>query len=215
MSIPVGSCAPEIAVEAYMPGVAEAAEVSLADYRGSWIVLFFYPRDFTFVCPTELVAFAELSHEFAAEDAAVVAASTDSYWSHRAWFESDPMLSRIAFPILADTTHALSEAFGVLVADGSALRGTFLIDPDGIVRASTVVDQSVGRNAEETLRTLQALRTGELCPADWRPGAPTLKRRRRPRRRRAGVRTRGSRASVAARPRARSSAPSRGSRGPA
>ena len=175
MSIPVGSCAPEIAVEAYMPGVAEAAEVSLADYRGSWIVLFFYPRDFTFVCPTELVAFAELSHEFAAEDAAVVAASTDSYWSHRAWFESDPMLTRIAFPVLADTTHALSEAFGVLIADGSALRGTFLIDPDGIVRASTVVDQSVGRNAEETLRTLQALRTGELCPADWRPGAPTLK----------------------------------------
>jgi alkyl hydroperoxide reductase subunit AhpC len=170
MSIPVGSCAPEIAVEAYMPGVAEAAEVSLADYRGSWIVLFFYPRDFTFVCPTELVAFAELSHEFAAEDAAVVAAST-----YRGWFESDPMLSRIAFPILADTTHALSEAFGVLIADGSALRGTFLIDPDGIIRASTVVDQSVGRNAEETLRTLQALRTGELCPADWRPGAPTLK----------------------------------------
>ena len=85
------------------------------------------------------------------------------------------MLGRVAFPVLADTTHALSEAFGVLVADGSALRGTFLIDPDGIVRASTVVDQSVGRNAEETLRTLQALRTGELCPADWRPGAPTLK----------------------------------------
>ena len=85
------------------------------------------------------------------------------------------MLGRIAFPILADTTHALSEASGVLVADGSALRGTFLIDPDGIVRASTGVDQSVGRNAEETLRTLQALRTGELCPADWRPGAPTLK----------------------------------------
>ena len=85
----------------------------------------------------------------------MVAASTDSYWSHRAWFESDPMLGRIAFPVLADTTHAMSEAFGVLVRDGSALRGTFLIDPDGVVRASTVVDQSVGRN--------------------WRPGTPTLK----------------------------------------
>jgi alkyl hydroperoxide reductase subunit AhpC len=85
------------------------------------------------------------------------------------------MLGRVAFPILADTTHAMADAFGVLVPDGSALRGTFLIDPDGIVRASTVVDQSVGRNADETLRTLQALLTGELCPAYWRPGTPTLK----------------------------------------
>jgi peroxiredoxin (alkyl hydroperoxide reductase subunit C) len=85
------------------------------------------------------------------------------------------MLGRVAFPVLADTTHAMSEAFGVLVPDGSALRGTFLIDPDGVVRASTVVDQSVGRNADETLRTLQALRTGELCPVRWRPGQATLR----------------------------------------
>jgi peroxiredoxin 2/4 len=175
MSIAVGSLAPDLPVEAYMPGVPEPAAISLSDYRGSWVVLFFYPRDFTFVCPTELVAFAELAHEFAAEDAAVIAASTDSYWSHRAWFESDPMLGRIAFPVIADTTHAMSDAFGVLVDDGSALRGTFVIDPEGTIRASTVVDQSVGRNADETLRTLQALRTGELCPAHWRPGTPTLK----------------------------------------
>ena len=175
MSIAVGSAAPDMPVEAYMPGIPEPAEISLSNYRGSWVVLFFYPRDFTFVCPTELVAFAELAHEFAAEDAAVVAASTDSYWSHRAWVESDPMLGRIAFPILADTTHAMSDAFGVLVEDGSALRGTFVIDPEGTIRASTVVDQSVGRNADETLRTLQALRTGELCPAYWRPGTPTLR----------------------------------------
>jgi alkyl hydroperoxide reductase subunit AhpC len=175
MSIPVGSRVPDTAVEAYMPGIAEPAQISLSDYHGSWVVLFFYPRDFTFVCPTELVAFSELAHEFAAEGAAVIAASTDSYWSHRAWFERDPMLGRVAFPVLADTTHAMSEAFGVLVPDGSALRGTFLIDADGVVRASTVVDQSVGRNADETLRTLQALRTGELCPAYWRPGTPTLK----------------------------------------
>jgi peroxiredoxin 2/4 len=175
MSIAVGSPAPDMTVEAYMPGIPEAAEISLSDYGGSWLVLFFYPRDFTFVCPPELVAFAELAHEFAAEDAAVIAASTDSYWSHRAWFESDPMLGRIAFPVVADTTHAMSGAFGVLVEDGSALRGTFVIDPEGTIRASTVVDQSVGRNADETLRTLQALRTGELCPAYWRPGTPTLK----------------------------------------
>jgi alkyl hydroperoxide reductase subunit AhpC len=175
MSIPIGSTAPDLAVEAYMPGIAEPDQISLSEYRGSWVVLFFYPRDFTFVCPTELVAFAELAHEFAAEDAAVIAASTDSYWSHRAWFESDPKLGRVAFPVIADTTHAFAEAFGVLLPDGSALRGTFLVDPEGTIRASTVVDQSVGRNADETLRTLQALRTGELCPAYWRPGTPTLK----------------------------------------
>ena len=126
------------------------------------------------------------------------------------------MLGRIAFPILADTTQALSDAFGVLTADGSALRGTFLIDPDGTVRASTVVDQSGGRNAEETLRTLQALRTGELCPADWAPGhADTQGGVGGLRRRWVAARTRGSRASCAARPPARSSVPSRGSHGPA
>jgi lipoyl-dependent peroxiredoxin subunit C len=138
-------------------------------------VLFFYPRDFTFVCPTELAAFAELEEAFDTEDADLVAASTDSAWSHKAWFESSPMLEEVAYPILADTTHELAEAFGVLTGDGSALRGTFVIDPSGVVRHASVTDQSVGRSPGETLRVLQALRTGELCPVRWKPGQATLR----------------------------------------
>ena len=175
MSIKVGTQAPDVEMEAYVPSEPEAKRLSLSDYRGSWIVLFFYPRDFTFICPTELQAFAELEPDFAAEEAVVIAASTDSYWSHKAWFESLPALAEVAYPILADTAHTLSEAYGVLLEDGSALRGTFVIDPEGIVRSASVVDQSVGRSPMETLRILQALRTGELCPVNWKPGRATLK----------------------------------------
>jgi alkyl hydroperoxide reductase subunit AhpC len=138
-------------------------------------VLFFYPRDFTFVCPTELQAFAELTEEFAAEDAVLVAVSTDSYWSHKAWFESHPLLADVTYPVLADTSHAVSSRYDVLLEDASALRATFVIDPDGIVRHASVSDQNVGRSPAETLRVLQALRTGSLCPVDWRNGQPTLR----------------------------------------
>jgi len=175
MSITVGSVAPSMSVEAFVPGTLEPVELSLASYRGQWLVLFFYPRDFTFVCPTELQAFAELEPAFAEEDAAIVAASTDSFWSHKAWFESSKLLGGVRYPVLADTSHALARAFGVLVADGSALRGTFVVDPDGVVRHASVTDQSVGRSPDETLRVLQALRTGELCPVSWQPGEPVLK----------------------------------------
>ena len=103
-----------------------------------------------------------------------MAASTDSYWSHKAWFESSAQISGVDYPIVADTTQRLSFDFGVLTDDGSALRGTFIIDPAGIVRHASVTDQSVGRSPDETLRVLQALRTGELCPVAWRPGQATL-----------------------------------------
>jgi peroxiredoxin (alkyl hydroperoxide reductase subunit C) len=172
--ITIGDRVPDLEVEAYVPGEPGAVRLSPAAYRGRWLVLFFYPRDFTFVCPTELAGFAELEPAFAAEDASVVAASTDSYWCHRAWYESAEALAGVEFPVIADTAHELSEAFGVLTADGSALRGTFVIDPDGTVRYASVVDQSVGRSPEEVLRVLQALRTGELCPVSWRPGQATL-----------------------------------------
>jgi alkyl hydroperoxide reductase subunit AhpC len=174
MSITIGSRAPDLPVEAFIPGASEPQQLSLADYGGQWVVLFFYPRDFTFVCPTELHAFAELDSAFADEDAAIVAASTDSYWSHKAWYESNSALRCVRYPVVADTTHKLAEAFGVLTGDGSALRGTFIIDPDGLVRYASVVDQNVGRSPDEVLRVLQALRTGELCPASWRPGQATL-----------------------------------------
>jgi peroxiredoxin (alkyl hydroperoxide reductase subunit C) len=174
MSISIGQRVPSTELDAYVPGEPEAQRVSLADYRGEWVVLLFYPRDFTFVCPTELHAFAELAPAFAAEDAAIVAVSTDSFWTHRAWFQSHSQLEQVNYPVLADTAHTLSRAFGVLLEDGSALRGTFVVDPEGVVRHLAVTDQSVGRNSEETLRVLQALRTGELCPVNWRPGELTL-----------------------------------------
>jgi peroxiredoxin (alkyl hydroperoxide reductase subunit C) len=174
MSIMVGRPAPHVGVEAYIRDEAEAVTMSPRDFAGRWVVLFFYPRDFTFVCPTELQAFAELHAVCEAEDAVVLAASTDSYWSHRAWFGTHALLRDVSYPVLADTAHELAAAYGVLLEDGSALRATILIDPDGVVRHLSVSDNNVGRSPDETLRVLQALRTGELCPVSWRPGQPTL-----------------------------------------
>jgi peroxiredoxin (alkyl hydroperoxide reductase subunit C) len=174
MTTMVGRPVPHVSVEAYMRDEPEAVRLSPRDFHGRWVVLFFYPRDFTLVCPTELHAFAELHDDFGAEDAVLLAASTDSYWSHKAWFESHGLLRDVTFPVLADTAHDLAEACGVLLPDGSALRATIVVDPDGVVRHLTVTDNSVGRSPEETLRVLQALRTGELCPVSWRPGQPTM-----------------------------------------
>ena len=111
---------------------------------------------------------------FDREDAVVIGASTDSFFTHKAWFESDPRLQGIDFPVLADTSQQVSREFNVLLDDGAALRGTFIIDPEGIMRHITVNELDVGRNVDETLRVLQALRIGELCPVGWRPGQPTL-----------------------------------------
>ena len=175
MTVRIGSPAPPFEAEAYVPGEDEPKHVLLDDFAGSWLVLFFYQRDFTFVCPTELQAFAELAASFETEEAALVAASTDSYWSHKAWFESHPLLAGVRYPVLADSAQRAAAAYDVLLEDGSALRATFIVDPDGVVRHATVSDQSVGRSPDETLRVLQALRTGALCPVGWRKGQPTLR----------------------------------------
>ena len=172
--ITVGNTVPELVLSGYRRGEPDFVPCSLSGHD-RWIVLFFYPRDFTFVCPTELAAFAELSDDFEAEESDLVAVSTDSAWSHKAWFETHPLLGDVDYPVLADTTQELAEAFGVLTADGSALRGTFVIDPSGVVRHASITDQNVGRSPEETLRVLQALRTGELCPVRWQPGQATLR----------------------------------------
>lgn len=174
MTVTVGHQTSETVVDSYVRDAFEPQALSLVQYRGSWLVLVFYPRDFTFICPTELEALATLESEFAASNAVVVAASTDSFYSHKAWFESDPRLLGAAYPVIADTAHALSSEFGVLLPDGAALRATFVIDPDGVVRLASVSDLNVGRNIEETLRVVRALQTGELCPVNWRPGEPTL-----------------------------------------
>ncbi len=144
----------------------------LSDYKGKWVVLFFYPLDFTFVCPTEIRGFAKHQKEFEKENAAILAASTDSIYSHKAWFERD--LPEVEFPVIADTNHKISEQFNVLQDDGTALRGTFIIDPDGYLKYLVVSDNNVGRSIEETLRVLKALKTGELCPVEWKPGEKTL-----------------------------------------
>lgn len=170
MTIRVGRPVPETGSTYWQRGVTGPREMSLGDLRGKWVVLFFYTRDFTYVCPTELEAFAALEKEFSRVGAQVIGASTDSYFSHNAWFEQDGTLSEVSFPIIADTSHEFSEAFGVLLEDGSALRGTFIIDPEGVLRHMSVNEIDVGRNVAETLRLLQALQSGELCRAGWRPG---------------------------------------------
>jgi peroxiredoxin (alkyl hydroperoxide reductase subunit C) len=174
MPTSVGSRVPKLSADAYVRGVRDPQTLGVPAHGGAWTALVFYPRDFTFVCPTELQGFAELQDAFAAEDATLMAASTDSFYSHKAWFESHSLLADVRYPVLADPSHELSRAFGVLGDDGAALRGTFLIDPAGILRHASVTDLNVGRSPAETLRVLQALRTGELCSVDWRPGVATL-----------------------------------------
>lgn len=147
-------------------------KISLNDYRGKWVVLFFYPRDFTFVCPTEIREFAKLEKEFKSCKCSILACSTDSEWSHKNWFERD--LKEVRYPILADTTHEISSAYNVLGSDGAAQRGTFIIDPEGVLRWMAVSDNSVGRSVKEILRALKALQTGGLCPVEWTPGQKTL-----------------------------------------
>ncbi len=171
--IKVGQKAPAFEETAYVSG--EFKTVKLSDYKGKWTVLFFYPLDFTFICPTEIERFAQLENDFKKHNAVILAASTDSEFSHKAWYQSDSRLKGVKYPVIADTCHRLSSAYGVLVAGkGIALRGTFIIDPEGTLRYSVVSDLSVGRSVQETLRVLQALQTGELCPVHWEPGEKTL-----------------------------------------
>lgn len=172
--VKIGEKVPEFSgVIAFQAG--SFTKISLLDYRGKWVVLFFYPRDFTFVCPTEIEGFARLEKEFETAEAKILACSTDSEWSHKNWFENDPRLKEVKYPILADTTHEISSAYNVLGKDGASQRGTFIIDPEGILRWMTVSDNSVGRSVKETLRVLKALKTRELCPIEWEPGEETLK----------------------------------------
>lgn len=168
----VGQQVPDFSAQALM-GDGSFKEVKLADYKGKWLVVFFYPLDFTFVCPTEIQSFNKNYSEFKKLGAEVVAASTDSVYSHKAWVENG--LGKIQFPILGDTSHKVARNFNVLLEDkGIALRGTFIIDPTGILKSAVVNDLPVGRSVEETIRTLQALQTGKLTGCGWKPGDKTL-----------------------------------------
>ncbi len=171
-AVRVGKPAPDVKAQA-LAADGSIKEVKLSDYRGKWVVLFFYPLDFTFVCPTEIRSFNDKYQDFKKLGAEVLTASTDSVYSHKAWQEHG--LGKLNFPMVADTNHTWSRSFGVLVEDkGVALRGTFIIDPDGVLRSAVVNDLPVGRSVDETIRTLQAFQTGELVQCGWKPGEKTL-----------------------------------------
>ena len=160
----------------------EFKEVKLSSYRGKYVVLFFYPLDFTFVCPTEIIAFSEHIKDFESRGAQVLGVSIDSQFSHLAWIQTPREkggLGGLSYPLVADLSKKISLDYGVLLDAGIALRGTFIIDQKGIVRAATIHDLPLGRSIEEALRVLDALqhfeKFGEVCPAGWTKGAATIK----------------------------------------
>ena len=154
----------------------EFQELSHDSHPGKWQVLFFWPMDFTFICPTEIAEFGKRNRDFADRDAQLLGASTDSHFVHLAWRKDHKDLRDLPFPMLADTKRELSTALGILHKDaGVALRATFIVDPTGVIRWVSVNDLSVGRNVDEVLRTLDALQTDELCPCNWKAGEDTLK----------------------------------------
>lgn len=168
--IQIGKPAPDFTAQAVVDG--QIKEVSLRDYRGKWVVLFFYPLDFTFVCPTEIQGFNEKFNEFEKINCQVLGASVDSVYSHQDWMKD---LGQLRFPLLSDLTKRISRDYGILNEEkGISFRGAFVIDPDGVLRSYVVNDLSVGRNVDEILRLVQAFQTGELCPVGWKPGEKTL-----------------------------------------
>lgn len=174
----VGTYAPDFRMEAVSENGKDFKHVSLADYNGKWLVLFFYPLDFTFVCPTEISGISKRVEDFKKLNAEILGVSIDSVHSHKAWINASQEfggLGQIAYPLASDITKEVSRNYGVLIEEeGIALRGLFIIDPDSKVRYSVVHDLNVGRSVDETLRVLQALQSGGLCPIDWKPGEKQL-----------------------------------------
>jgi len=152
----------------------------ISDYKGKWLILFFYPADFTFVCPTELEEMADTYEAFQKENAEIVSVSTDTAFAHKAWYDVSDTIKKIKFPMAADPTHTLTNMMGTHIdEDGLSLRGTFIVDPDGVLKTIEINDNSIGRSAKETLRKLQAAKFvrehgDKVCPANWNPGDDTL-----------------------------------------
>jgi len=175
----IGEQVPNLSFEFYQAG--KTGRMSLEDFKGRWLILFFYPADFTFVCPTELEDMANHYEEFKKQGAEIVSVSTDTVFVHKAWHDTSEAVGKIQFPMAADPQHRLSHAFGVHIEDeGIALRGSFVIDPEGKLKIIEVNDNGIGRNATELLRKLQAAKFvhehgDKVCPANWHPGEDTLK----------------------------------------
>jgi len=178
LAVEIGSEIPDFEAEAFHEN--DIKKIKLSDYKGKWAILFFYPADFTFVCPTELEEMADNYEEFKKLDAEVLSVSTDTVFAHKAWQDVSPAIKKITFPMVADPTGNISRAFGTYIEDeGVALRGTFIIDPDGVLRTIEINDNNIGRCAKELLRKLEAAKFvrehgGKVCPASWKPGDDTL-----------------------------------------
>ncbi len=175
----LNSIAPKFKANSFLND--EFKEISLDDYKGNFVVLFFYPTDFTFVCPTELEDMAEKYDELKLMGVEVLSISTDTHFIHAAWHETSPKVGKINFPMLADPSHEISNAYDVLREnEGVADRVTFVIDPDGIIKFMEAIDDRVGRNATELVRKIKAMiysrkNPGRACPANWQSGDDTLK----------------------------------------
>lgn len=179
MNTIINTKVPDFKVQAYHNKAFK--EITQDSLRGKWSILFFYPADFTFVCPTELGDMADKYSEFQKMGVEVYSVSTDTHFTHKAWHDTSETIKKINYPMIADPTGSLTRAFGVHIEDaGLAYRGTFLIDPEGRIKIAEIHDNGIGRNADELLRKVQAAQfvashPNEVCPAKWRPGEKTLK----------------------------------------
>lgn len=173
----IGHQFPSFDLEAVVSSDTKTAFTKISDKsdKGKWKIVFFWPMDFTFVCPTEIAAFGKLNNQFKERDAVIYGASIDSKFVHLAWRQNNAELKNLPFPMLADIKRELSDKLGILHQDGVALRATFIVDPQGIIRFVAVNDLKVGRNPEEVLRVLDALQTDELCGCNWQKGDKVLK----------------------------------------
>ncbi len=176
----VGDEVPDFEADAYLPDKDDFGKIRLSDYRGKWVVLLFYPADFTFVCPTELEDAAEFHERFREEGAEIMSVSTDTHYVHKAWHDHSQAISKVRYPMLADPAGKLSRIFGTYLEDaGLSLRGTFIIDPDGRLVSAEIHSNDIGRNIEEIHRKFLAAKyvrehEGKVCPARWKPGEKDL-----------------------------------------
>ena len=185
--IKIGQKIPDFTLEVYHQD--KIKKIKFSDYKGKWVMIMFYPADFTFVCPTELEEAAQHYNEFQKLGAEILSVSTDTVFAHKAWHDQSPAIKKINFPMAADPTRKICQAFGTLIEDeglsliedeGLSLRASFIIDPNGIIKALEMHDNSIGRSIKELLRKLQAAKfvrenKGLVCPASWSPGKKTLK----------------------------------------
>lgn len=182
--VKINQPAPEFKADAFQNG--EVKKVSLSDYKGKWVVMVFYPADFTFICPTEIGALADNYEKLKEMNVEVLTVSTDTAFVHKAWHDSSEMIKKVNFPMVADPTGKICKAYGTYIDDdededaGLSLRGTFFIDPDGVLKSIEINDNSIGRSTDEIIRKLEAAQYvrehgGEVCPMNWKKGSSTLK----------------------------------------